>query len=315
MTLPRLASDTIHALSEAASGCFRTSDREHRKTMRLRSANIIGSGPNGLAAAVTLAQRGIAVTVYERNVLIGGACSTAEVTLPGFRHDLGSSAYPLGIASPFFRTLRLEQFGLRWIQPDAPVAHPLDGGEAMVQEAALDAMSAQLSAHDAKAWRSLFGSSSRNLPKLLEDVTGPMLRLPRHPLITARFGLPALLPAQTIANMFFRDERAKALFAGLAAHSVLPLTHLASAAAALLLGAAGHASGMPVAAGGGQALTDALAQHLRSLGGRILTGVEVLKLEQLPGGGCDAVRHECRSVDSHCGRCARAGICSTSATL
>jgi phytoene dehydrogenase-like protein len=208
--------------------------------MALRTANIIGSGPNGLAAAVTLAQRGVAVTLYERNERLGGACATAEVTLPGFRHDLGSSAYPLGIASPFFRTLELERYGLRWIQPDTPVAHPLD------------------------------------------DVTRPLLRIPRHPIVTARFGLSALLSAHTLASMLFREERAKALFVGIAAHSVLPLTHLSSAAAGVLLGAAGHATGWPITAGGGQAIADALAAHLRSLGGEIVCGVEVKHLNQLP---------------------------------
>jgi phytoene dehydrogenase-like protein len=251
-------------------------------TMPLRTANIIGSGPNGLAAAITLAQQGVAVTLYERNHRLGGACSTAELTLPGFHHDLGSSAYPLGIASPFFRTLPLEQYGMRWIQPDAPVAHPLDGGDAVVQEQDLAAMASQLSPHDAHAWHTLFASTSHNLPALLEDVTGPLLRFPHHPFLTARFGLPALLPAQTLANLAFKDERSKALFAGLAAHSVLPLTNLSSAAAALLLGAAAHASGWPILAGGGQSLTNALAQHLQSLSGQIVTGVEVERLSQLP---------------------------------
>jgi len=250
--------------------------------MTLRTANIIGSGPNGLAAAITLAQQGVAVTVYERNDRLGGACSTAEVTLPGFHHDLGSSAYPLGIASPFFRALPLEQYGLRWIQSDAPVAHPFDGGDAVVQEQDIAAMASQLSAHDARAWHRLFASTARNLPAVLEDVTGPLLRIPRHPFLTARFGLPALMPAQTLANLAFKDERSKALFAGLAAHSVLPLTHLSSAASALLLGAAGHASGWPIVAGGAQRLTDALAQHLQSLGGKIVTGVNVEQLSQLP---------------------------------
>ncbi|WP_263380608.1 phytoene desaturase family protein [Granulicella paludicola] len=250
--------------------------------MPLRTANIIGSGPNGLAAAITLAQQGVAVTLYERNHRLGGACSTAELTLPGFHHDLGSSAYPLGIASPFFRTLPLEQYGLRWIQPDAPVAHPLDGGDAVVQEQNLAEMATQLSRHDARAWHTLFASTAHNLPALLEDVTGPLLRFPHHPFLTARFGLPALLPAQALANLAFQDERSKALFAGLAAHSVLPLTNLSSAAAALLLGAAAHASGWPILAGGGQSLTNALAQHLQSLGGQIVTGVDVEQLSQLP---------------------------------
>lgn len=250
--------------------------------MALRTANIIGSGPNGLAAAITLAQRGVAVTVYERNERIGGACSSAEVTLPGFVHDLGASAFPLGVASPFLRTLPLEQHGLRWIHPELPVVHPLDEGEAAVQEPALDRMAEHLPAHDARAWRSLFATSVEHWQPLLGDVTGPLLRVPRHPLVTARFGLPALLPARTLANAVFRGEQAKALFAGLAAHAVLPLTHLSSAAAGLLLGAAGHATGWPIAAGGSQSIADALAAHLRSLGGKIVCGVEVKQLDELP---------------------------------
>jgi phytoene dehydrogenase-like protein len=250
--------------------------------MALRTANIIGSGPNGLAAAITLAQRGVAVTVFERNERIGGACSTAEVTLPGFRHDLGSSAYPLGIASPFWRTLPLAEHGLRWIQPDAPMAHPLDGGEAVVQEHSLDAMVEQLPAHDAVAWRRLFSPSVRKWNPLLDDVMQPLLRVPSHPLVTARFGIPALFPAATLANFMFRSDRAKALFGGIAAHSVLPLTHASSAAAALLLGAAGHATGWPIAAGGAQAISNALAGYLYSLGGKILTNVEVQSIRDLP---------------------------------
>src|ERR1700761_7074026 len=129
------------------------------RTMPLRTANVVGSGPNGLSAAITLAQHGVAVTVFERNERIGGACSTAEITLPGFRHDLGSSAYPMGIASPFWRTLPLDQHGLRWIQPDAPMAHPLEDGEAVGQEYSLDAMAEQLPTQDAAAWKRLFAPS------------------------------------------------------------------------------------------------------------------------------------------------------------
>jgi phytoene dehydrogenase-like protein len=249
--------------------------------MPLRTANIIGSGPNGLAAAITLAQRGVAVTVYERNERIGGACSTAEITLPGFRHDLGSSVYPLGIASPFFRSLPLEERGLRWIQPNAPVAHPLDDGTAVVQERDLDAMAEQLSPRDAKAWRSLVASSIRNWSELVSDFTKPLLRVPSHPVAMAEFGIPAMLPAKTLANMLFRDERTKALFAGMAAHSVLPLSRVASAATGLVLAAAGHTTGWPIAAGGAQSISDALASFLRSLGGKIVTGVEVKELGEL----------------------------------
>jgi phytoene dehydrogenase-like protein len=248
----------------------------------MRSANIIGSGPNGLAAAITLAQQGVAVTVYERKSAPGGACSTAEVTLPGFRHDLGSSAYPLGIASPFFRSLPLELYGLRWIQPDAPVAHPLDDGTAVVLESSLEATIANLDAGDQRAWRWLFGSSVRNWPKLVEDFTRPLLRLPSHPVAMAFFGPAALLPARTLARLAFQGERARALFAGCAAHSVLPLTQLASSATGLVLGTAGQTTGWPILAGGAQSLTRALLAHLQSLGGKLVLNADVTDLRALP---------------------------------
>ena len=256
--------------------------------MALRTANIIGSGPNGLAAAITLAQCGVPVTVYERNPTLGGACSTAEITLPGFHHDLGSSAYPLGIASPFFRSLPLAEHGLRWIQPPAALAHPLEDGTALTLEPTLEATAAQLTPHDAGAWRSLVGPSVRHWTDLVSDFTQPLLRIPTHPLAMAQFGLPALLPAQTLAHLAFTDTRTRALFAGVAAHSVLPLTHLASAATGLVLAAAGHATGWPIAASnipgirGAQSITSALAGYLRSLGGTILLDTEITDLRALP---------------------------------
>jgi phytoene dehydrogenase-like protein len=250
--------------------------------MPLRSANIIGSGPNGLAAAITLAQQGVAVTVYERNCNPGGACATAEVTLPGFHHDLGSSAYPLGIASPFFRSLPLAQYGLRWIQPDAAVAHPLDDGTAVLLEHSLQATAANLDAADAHAWHALLASSVRDWDKLVADFTRPLLRFPSNPVAMAFFGMPALLPARLLARTVFKQERARALFAGCAAHSVLPLTQLASAATGLVLATAGHTSGWPILAGGAQSLTDALIAHLQSLGGRVVLNADMMDLRALP---------------------------------
>jgi phytoene dehydrogenase-like protein len=250
--------------------------------MPLRSANIIGSGPNGLAAAITLAQRGVAVTLYERNATPGGACSTAEITLPGFHHDLGSSAYPLGIASPFFRSLPLQQHGLRWIQPPAAVAHPLDGGRAYTLESTLEATCAQLSAHDASAWHKLLASPVRNWPGLVSDFTQPLLRIPSHPIAMAAFGIPALFPAQALAATLFHDEPARALFAGCAAHSVLPLSHLASAATGLVLAAAAHTTGWPVIAGGAQSLTNALLSYLYTLNGQLVLNAEIADLRALP---------------------------------
>ena len=250
--------------------------------MPLRTANIIGSGPNGLAAAITLAQRGVAVTVYERNARIGGACSTDEVTLPGFRHDLGSSVYPLGVASPFLGALPLAAHGLRWIEPDAPLAHPLDDGTALLLEHSLEATAAQFIAHDARAWRLLLASSVRDWPTLVNDGLRPLLRVPRSPVAMATFGAAAMLPAQALARTVFRDEPAQALFAGCAAHSMLPLTHVASAATGLILATAAHTTGWPIVAAGAQSLTDALAAYLRSLGGSIVLETEVSALDDLP---------------------------------
>ena len=249
--------------------------------MPLRTANIIGSGPNGLAAAITLAQAGVAVTVYERNQQIGGACSTAEVTLPGFHHDLGSSVYPLGICSPFFRSLPLGQHGLRWIEPDAPLAHPFDDGTALTLEHSLDATAAQLDPHDARTWRALLSPTVRDWPKIIDDIMQPLLGLPSHPAAMANFGLAAALPAQALARNVFRGEQTRALFAGCAAHSVLPLTRIGSSAAGLLLAAAAHTTGWPIAEGGAQSLSNALAGYLRSLGGRIFLNAEIEDLAQL----------------------------------
>ncbi len=254
----------------------------------LRTANIIGSGPNGLAAAVTLAQRGVAVTVYERNAALGGACSNAEVTLPGFHHDLGASVFPLGVSSPFYRSLPLAGHGLRWIHPSAPLAHPFDDGSALTLEHTLEATAAQLSARDGRAWRRLFSSAVRNWPWLVEDVTQPLLRLPSHPWVMAAFGAPGLLPAQLLAGALFEDERTKALFAGVAAHSVLPLSSVASAATGIVLSAAAQAGGWPVAGSaipgiyGAQALSHAMASLLGVLGGRVVLNSEVGRLSDLP---------------------------------
>ncbi|HXE09573.1 MAG TPA: NAD(P)/FAD-dependent oxidoreductase [Acidobacteriaceae bacterium] len=249
--------------------------------MALRTANIVGSGPNGLSAAVTLAQCGVAVTVFERNENIGGACSTAELTLPGFKNDVGSSCFPLGVASPFFRSLPLEEFGLRWIEPPAPLAHPLDDGTAVMLEHDVDATAAQFGQHDARVWRALMGPSVRDWEELVDAVTAPWMGLPHRLDTMAGFGSVALFPARGLARAVFQEERVRVLFAGVAAHAVLPLTHLASSATGLLLTTAAHTTGWPVAAGGAQSITHALAGLLRSLGGRIVTEFEVGSLDEL----------------------------------
>jgi phytoene dehydrogenase-like protein len=243
-------------------------------------AAIIGSGPNGLSAAITLARAGLDVTVFEGRDTIGGAASTGEVTLPGFHHDLGSSIYPMGVASPFFQSLPLNNFGLRWIEPDAPLAHPLDDGTAVLLEHDLTATAVNLGP-DAAAYTRLMRPLADNFPALCSEILGPVLHIPKHPILMARFGLFAALPATVLAKILFRGQRARALFAGNAAHSVLPLESFFSAAVGLVLGAAGHAKGWPIAAGGAQSISNAMAAYLNSLGGQILTGRTVSSLSEL----------------------------------
>ncbi|HTJ31143.1 MAG TPA: NAD(P)/FAD-dependent oxidoreductase, partial [Acidobacteriaceae bacterium] len=244
-------------------------------------AAVIGSGPNGLSAAIALARAGVAVTVYEGRETVGGAVATGELTLPGFRHDLGSSVYPLGVASPFFRSLPLGKFGLRWIEPPAPLAHPLDAedGSAVLLEHDLAATAEGLGI-DCRAYRSLMQPLGKEWARILPEILGPVMHWPQHPLALANFGRRAMQPATRLAGKF-QGERARALFAGCAAHSVLPLTHAFSSAFALVLMAAGHAGGWPIAAGGAQSVADALAGYLRSLGGRIETGRWIQTLEEL----------------------------------
>jgi phytoene dehydrogenase-like protein len=241
------------------------------------TATVIGSGPNGLSAAIVLAAAGLATTVFERNVQIGGACSTAETTLPNFRQDLGSSVYPLGIASPFFRSLPIS---IPWIAPTAPCAHPLDDGTAVMLERSIEATVATLDACDAGRYRSLIGHLASEFADLSEDILGPIQHIPHHPLVLARFGCSALLPAASLARSHFNGKRAQAFFAGMATHSVLSLEAPASSAVALTLVAAGHTSGWPILRGGAQALPDSLARYLKDLGGRIEIDHEVTQLPE-----------------------------------
>ncbi|WP_334269011.1 phytoene desaturase family protein [Edaphobacter sp. HDX4] len=241
----------------------------------MATATIIGSGPNGLSAAIVLASAGLSTTLLERNRQIGGACSTAEATLPGYRHDLGSSVYPMGIASPFFRSLPIE---IPWIEPAAPCAHPLDDGSAVLLEHSVEDTVSNLDAFDGSKYRSLLHPLADHFAELVADLLGPVQHIPQHPLLLARFGLSALLPAASLARLHFTGVRARALFAGMAAHSVLSLETPTSAAVGLVLMAAGHACGWPIVSGGAQMLTDALAHHFESLGGRIETCSEVVQL-------------------------------------
>lgn len=242
-------------------------------------AIVVGAGPNGLAAAIVLAAAGCRVLVVEARETVGGGTRTAELTLPGFRHDICSAVHPLGVGSPFFRNLPLAQHGLAWIWPDLPMAHPLDDGTAVALEREVAATAEDLGP-DLEAYRRLMEPLATDWSKLLDSLLGP-LRFPRHPLATARFA-PGILPAAALARRAFRGERAQALLAGLAAHIALPLEWATTSAYGLMLGLLAHAVGWPIASGGSQAIANALAAHLRSLGGIIETGLFINSLSELP---------------------------------
>src|SRR5215510_6412250 len=231
-------------------------------------AIVVGSGPNGLAAAITLARAGCSVRVYEANATIGGGARSAEVTLPGFLHDVCSAVHPLAAGSPFFKTLPLERLGVEWIHPEIPLAHPLDDGSAACLYRDADFTAEQLCG-DSSAYRRLMKPLAGHWEKLANEFLQPMLHLPRHPLALARFGVPALCPATLLSKILFRHDSARALFAGIAAHSFLPLESIASSAFGLVLGMAGHAVGWPIPRGGSQAISNALANYLGELGGKI----------------------------------------------
>ena len=246
----------------------------------------MGSGPNGLAAALTLARAGRSVRVYEAAATIGGGTRTEELTLPGFRHDVCSTIVPLVAASPFFRTVELARHGAELVYPDAPVAHALDGGRAAVLERSFTATAAGLHSDrrndDGGAWRRLFAPLARDARKLSGELLRPVVHLPRHPLALARFGLPALRSAEGLARARFRGEPARALFAGLAAHSMVALDRPLSASFALVLGTYAHAVGWPLVRGGSAALATALAIDIERLGGEIVVGSPVDSLDALP---------------------------------
>jgi phytoene dehydrogenase-like protein len=249
-----------------------------------RRAFVIGSGPNGLSAAIIMARTGRKVTVFEAEQQPGGGARTMELTLPGFRHDFGSSVFPMAAASPFFAALPLKRYGLNWIHGAAPVAHPLDDGSAVVLERDLAAATAELGP-DGGAWRALVQPIVHHWLKFAGDALGPIVRVPKHPLLMAQFGLNAFQPALTLAKSRFTSERTRALFAGLAGHSLLALDQPLSSAIALILGAAAHVAGWPVAQGGTQAITDALIAQLLDLGGDIQTGTRITSVDQIDAQG------------------------------
>ena len=242
-------------------------------------AVVVGSGPNGLAAAIELARAGLSVRVLEAADTVGGGARSAELTLPGFVHDICSAIHPLAVASPFLRTVPLEAHGVEWVQPPAALAHPFDDGTAALLERSPGAIAPTLG-EDGRRWRGVFAPLVHDLDPLLEELLAPA-HLPTHPLVLARFGTRAALPATTLAQLSFRSSRARGLFAGLAAHSMLQLERPPSAAFGLVLGVLGHGVGWPLARGGSQTISDALADYLRSLGGEIETGRRVDSLGEL----------------------------------
>jgi phytoene dehydrogenase-like protein len=244
-----------------------------------RRACIIGAGPNGLAAAIELAQAGLQVDVFEAEPIAGGAVRTLELTLPGFRHDFGSAVYPLGAGSPFFTSLPLSEHGLEWIHSPAPVAHPLDDGTAVLLERDLIQAKSSLGG-DGKSWSELVQPFVEHWWEFASDVLRPVSLVPKHPLLIARFGTNALRSARTIAGRF-RGERTRALFAGLAAHSTLGLDEVLSGAFGMLMAIPAHAVGWPIPLGGAQSLTNALCGYLAKLGGKISTSSRLERIEQL----------------------------------
>src|SRR5690625_1451692 len=243
-------------------------------------ALIIGAGPNGLAAAVRLALEGLSVKVYEAGETVGGGTRTLELMEPGFYHDICSAIHPMGSSSPFFNALPLERFGLEWIHPEYPLAHPLDHGPAILQHRSLPDMKGKLD-EDYESYEELYKPLADGWSDLAGDILAPF-RFPRNPFRMASFGLKALQPSTRFARHRFRGERARALFAGMAAHSIQPLEKPLTAALGLVFGAAAHACGWPLARGGSGSITTALARYLETLGGEIDTRRAIDHLDELP---------------------------------
>jgi phytoene dehydrogenase-like protein len=243
-------------------------------------AIVVGSGPNGLACAAVLAREGMKVTVLEAADTIGGGTRTSELTLPGVLHDHCSAVHPMSVPSPVFNSLRLEDHGLEWCWPEVDLAHPLDDGSAGVMLRSIDATAAGLGP-DGRAWKRVFGPPSAGFAELNEDLVGPIVHMPKHPLRLARFGIAASSAATWLVRNF-RTPQGRALFGGVAAHSFSPLSQPLSSAVGAALIVAGHAVGWPVARGGSRAITDALASVLASHGGTIETGRRVSSLSELP---------------------------------
>lgn len=248
----------------------------------LPDAVVVGAGPNGLTAAVTLASQGLSVRVYEAAETVGGGARTAELTLPGFRHDPCSAVHPLGIGSPALTRLPLRRHGLRWLHPPLPLAHPFPDGPAAVLDRSVAVTAASLGV-DERTYRRLVAPFRGHWEQLAAEVLRPQLAgLPRHPILLGGFGLRSALPTAALAATVLRGPQARALLAGLAAHAMVPLTAPATSALALMFAVAGHEVGWPVAAGGSQAISGALTSYLAELGGEIVTGFPVRSWSDLP---------------------------------
>jgi phytoene dehydrogenase-like protein len=245
-----------------------------------RRAVVVGAGPNGLAAAIVLAQAGLKVEVFEAEPQPGGGARTLELTLPGFRHDFGSAVHPMAAGSPFFSSLPLRDYGLEWIHFPAPVAHPLEDGTAVVLERDLNEAARALG-EDGKAWDGMVRPYVQRWKDFAPEILSPLLRVPRHPFLLTGFGLQGLLSAQSLANRHFRSHRTKALFAGLAAHSFLALDEPLTGAFGIIFAITAHAVGWPIARGGSQAIANALCAHLAKTGGKVLTSHRVSSLADL----------------------------------
>ena len=246
----------------------------------MTTATVVGSGPNGLAAAVTLAKAGLAVTVLEAADEIGGGTRTFEAILPDLLHDHCSAIHPMAVGSPFLTDFGLDRYGLRWRWPDIDCVHPLDDGQAGVLRQSVDATAAGLG-RDGRTWKALFSRPVDHFEELSGDIMGPLLRVPKHPLALARFGAPTVLPASALARAF-RSPAARALFGGVAAHAFRPLHLPMTSAIGMGILTAGHRYGWAVAEGGSRSITDAMAALLRDLGGTIHTGVHVRSNADLP---------------------------------
>ena len=244
-------------------------------------AVVVGSGPNGLAAAIEIARSGRSVAVFEAAETIGGGTRTGELTLPGFRHDICSAIHPMGIASPFFRTLPLAEHGLEWVHPEFPLAHPFDDGSSVVVHRSIEETADGLGA-DGRAYRKLMEPFDRHAEELIDGFLSPLLRVPRHPFVMGRFGLSGIRPAERLSKSRFVDARSRALFAGNAAHAMLPLSSPLTGAFALVYNVFAHHVGWPVSRAGSQSIADALGSYLKSLGGVIETGRSIERLADLP---------------------------------